>query len=220
MSQAFSDVRPVDLTPLICFQLYNSIKLHFSSSKYDYKKYGLNAKRFSQSSLDENRNKDMFERISNKFLYKDRYIPFLVANSYTNPSMWIGDMMTEPNIKRALEFRKYLNAFSSSFENDIQQIVSELKITSIKSLYDVDSKNNYFNLLIKNKIKPFTAAVLNDLFYTKYCSNTTLSFIYEDKSFYLNRLLDFVPKTCYNHADDEAHILGVIHECISTFNII
>lgn len=218
MSQVFSDIKQVDLTPLKCYQLYNSIKLHFSSKRFDYKKYGLNAGKFNQKTFDEHRSKDMFVKISDKFLYQERFIPFLVANSYSNPSMWIGDMMLESNVKKALEFRKYLNSFKESFTNDIQMLVGELKINNINVLYDVNSRNNYFNLLVKNKIKPFTAAVLNNLFYTKYCSNTSLSFIYEDKAFYLNRLLDFVPKECYN-TEMNGEYLRVIQECIETFSI-
>lgn len=220
MSQVFSDIKEVDLTPLICFQLYNSIKLHFSSKKYDFKKYGLNPNKFTQQALDEHQNAEMFYRVADKFLYKERYIPFLVANSYSNSSSWIGEMLLDVNIKTAIGYRRYLNSFMNSFMDDIQRNVIELKIKNIKTLYDVNSRNNYFNLLTKNKIHPFTAAVLNNLFFTKYCCNTTLSFIYEDKAFYLNRLLDFAPKDCYNSKNDDEHILGVIQECIDTFSII
>lgn len=208
---SFYDVRPVDLTPLKCYQLYNSIKLHFNEVRYNYFKYGLNESKFTQKALDENPNSSIFYKISEKFLYQDRYIPLLVSNLFNNSNTWIGEIVDVAGVQRGVEYRKYMNNLIPSFENDVQKMLIKNKIKSIKDICSLDSKVNFFNLMVKKEINYLTAAILCKTIFTKYSSNSIMSFVYEDKIKSLNKLSHFIP--CV----DEVIVMNVIQNSIYDF---
>lgn len=210
-TQSFYDVRPVDLTPLKCYQLYNSIKLHFSVARYDYFKYHLNENKFTQKALDEHTNANIFYKISDKFLYQDRFIPLLVANLFHNPATWIGEIVDSSGVARGMEYRKYLNALMPTFENDLQKAIFKNKMRKPEALFTLDSKVNFLNLLMKKEISPVTAAILCKTIYPKYSSNSMMSFVYEDKVKSLNKLAAFIPSV------DEVIVMEVVNRSIYDF---
>lgn len=194
MNSTFSDIRPVDLTPLKVFQLYCSIKLHFSSKKYDYIKYGINERSFNEKSFEKRSDKYFFEKISEKVLYQSRLNPILISNLYATPKMWVGELLDKQALTKAMAYRQYMNGFENSFISDIKKLILDGVISHPSQLYSENTKTNYFSILSKNLIHPITGSVLNNLFYAKYISKSAMSFVYDDKSFYLNRLHQFIPE--------------------------
>lgn len=190
----FSNIKPSDLSPLKAYQLYGSIKLYFSNKKYDLMKHGVNERSFNENAFDKRPDKMQFTKIANSLLYQSRYIPLLVSNLYLNNKMWVGELATRESVDNALKYRKYINTFYDSFNDDITRLLMNRELTSLRELYSQSTKTNYFSLLIKGRIHPITACILNNLYYTKYMSNSTLAFVYDDKAFYLDRYYQFLPK--------------------------
>lgn len=188
------NIAPTDLTPLKAFQLYGTYKLHFTSKAYNITQYGINERSFNENSFLKRADSYYFKRISEKVLYVSRYTPILVANLYKNNKIWVGELLSDSAIRNAQSYRKYINSFQSSFKDDIQKLSLNGEILSINELYSQNTKTNYFSMLSKEKIHPITASVLNELYYTKYISNGPLSFVYDDKAFYLKRYYDLLPK--------------------------
>lgn len=192
LSNYYDNIKPVDLNPLIVYQLYNSIKLHFSQKNYDYLKYKLNEKRFTLESLNQRPDKEYFKKLSEKVMYRNRLIPLLVSNFYYNNKIWVGDLLQDDSLKKTIEYRKYQNTFTDSFVDDIKKLVYNSGIISSKQLHSDNIKTNYFTLLAKKKIHPITGSILDNLYYTKYIHNSSLSFIYSDTHFTLSRYHQFI----------------------------
>lgn len=203
MLNSFYSIDKVDLNELNAYQLYNSIKLHFNQKSYDFFKYGANEKRFNLESFSKRPDKDFFTRISNKVLYKDRYIPILISSFYHDKKTWVGTLLERPTIERALDFRKYSNDIQKHFIDDIKKLVYNTNIISAKELHGQNTKTNYFTMLSMKKIHPITGCILNNLYYEKYMSNTALSFVYDEKSLTLNKLYQFLPKEFTNGISEE-----------------
>jgi hypothetical protein len=187
MSNEYFNTKEVDLDGLITWQLYCSIKLHFSNKKFDFIEYGVDDEKLPQSAYNKRRDKVFFETLASKILYQDRLIPILIANLYHNNKMWIRDFLKVESIARGVAYRKYILSFKDSFETDLKKLVLNGVVNNYKDLYSSDVSKNYFYLLKKNNIHPITASVLNNVFYYKYISNTELSYVYDDDSFYLSR---------------------------------
>jgi hypothetical protein len=187
MSNEYFNTAEVDLDGLIAWQLYCSIKLHFSNKKFDFIEYGVDEVKLPASAFNKRRDKVFFIRLAEKVLYQERLFPILIANLYHNNKMWIRDFLKVDSLARGVAYRKYILSFKDSFENEIKKLILNGVVTSYKDLYSSDVKTNYFYLLSQKNIHPITASVLNNVFYYKYISNTELSFVYEDDAFYLNR---------------------------------
>ena len=209
----FYRIENIDLTPLLAFQLYHSIKLNFNQKKYDYHVDGL-INKTTQESLDKRKDKNFFYKASDKLLYQNRYVPLLVSNLYKNNKMWIGNLLSRESIINALAFRKYSNTLINSFETDIQRIKYNQGLDSIEKLYQETSAVNYINLLGKNLIHPITASILQDLNQAKYISNIENQLIEEDSNYYLNKLIKFIPEERYNINRDGDYIMKIVKDIV------
>jgi hypothetical protein len=205
---------PVDLTPLLAFQFYQSIKLNFNQKKYDYHRDGLIVNT-TQASLDKRKDKRFFYKASEKLLYQNRYVPLLVSNLYGNNKMWIGNILSREALINALLFRKYSNNVISSIETDIQKIVYSHGLRSVEELYSETSALNYINLLDNKIIHPLTASILLDLNKTKYIGNMEVESFDEDRNFFLHKLVKFIPEERYNICRHGEHIAKVIKDIVA-----
>lgn len=108
------------------FEIYQAIKLHFTSESYDYFKY--NGKTNSSVSSFENRkDKYFFYKLSRKFSDKDDLIYFLVANFVESDKCWIGDLLTEEAETNYRQRQKVIQSMSYIFENDCRSLFEDCK---------------------------------------------------------------------------------------------
>lgn len=81
------------MTGYECYSIYNSLKLHFTSEKYDYFKY-LGKSRVSIDTFEKRKDKYFFHKLSRKY-NKDELVNFLVANFMKNHNVWIGSLLED-----------------------------------------------------------------------------------------------------------------------------
>lgn len=81
------------MTGYECYSIYNSLKLHFTSEKYDYFKY-LGKSRVSIDTFEKRKDKYFFHKLSRRY-NKDELINFLVANFMKNHNVWIGSLLED-----------------------------------------------------------------------------------------------------------------------------
>jgi hypothetical protein len=74
------------------YQIYQSLKLHFTSN-YDAVKYNYKTA-VKQSSFEKRRDRYFFEKLSRRFS-RDELIQYFTSNLIQNPNTWIGDMCDE-----------------------------------------------------------------------------------------------------------------------------
>jgi hypothetical protein len=142
------------MTPFEAYQLYVSIKQHFTMPSYDFFKY--NGKvRVRLESFESRKDKYQFYKLSKK---KDP-LQFLVANLSEEPNVWIGDLM---NPEKELIYNSYLKRKESMtyiFKNDIENLLEDFDQN-----FKVDEGDYPYllKLLIRKKITKETFIIIND----------------------------------------------------------
>ena len=106
------------MTPLECYKLYNSLKLHFTQPNYDFFKY----QGKTQASFDSfNRRRDRFHfaKLARSKYPQETIIANFVSDS---PPKWIGDLISEQAQSVCLEYMKRQQSLEYIVENDIKNI--------------------------------------------------------------------------------------------------
>jgi hypothetical protein len=158
------------MTPEHAYEKYVALKMHFSSSDYDYFKYSGKIKANKESY--ENRNdRAIFNKVCKK--YKDvEYTHILVSNFLYDSELWIGDIISDSGIKRYEEWKKRSQSITYTFNQEINFIEDYLIENDL-----------IFNDLFK-KEEPYPKIV-------KFCIQKQISI---DTFCIMNKILNFVPK--------------------------
>lgn len=208
----FDQIQRVDLSELEAYQIYGSIKLHFSQKNYDFTKYGVNKKAFNSDALLNRPDFIFFKRISDTYQYKDRFIPVVISNMYQDTSIFSKDLLDDECKKRGLNFRAYFRDPISAFKSEIKNLILAKEILTVNDLYSQNTRKNYFSYESRKLIQPLTASILNNLYYTKYLANTSLSFAYDTKAEKLNKLFKFLPEDKINDIITELFVIETIKD--------
>ena len=148
-------------TGFAAFALYNALKLHFTSSSYDYFKYH-GKTNVSKDTFLKNKSKYQFYKLSRKYSL-DELRNFFVANFVYGDSTWVGEM-TGPNGEDVYKkWQKISQSLTYNFESDIVRILEQAN--SPDELMIVRS-GGYPALLVgamQNSISIETLVILNDM---------------------------------------------------------
>jgi len=106
------------MSGLRAYQIYLALKLHFTSEKYDFFKYGAMTK-VSAESFSARRDKYFFEKVS-KNLSEENLIQFFVANFVVNPKIWVGSM----NDENYAEWKRKTDALEYNFKQDCKRLAN------------------------------------------------------------------------------------------------
>jgi hypothetical protein len=148
-------------TGFAAFALYNALKLHFTSSSYDYFKYH-GKTNVSKDIFMRRKDKYSFYKLSRKYSL-DELRNFFVANFVYGDSTWVGEM-TGPNGEDVYKkWQKISQSLTYNFESDIVRILEQAN--SPDELMKVRS-GGYPTLLVgamQNSISIETLVILNDM---------------------------------------------------------
>jgi len=121
------------------YQVYTAIKLHFSSSRYNYFEFAGKTKVSVEKFLQRN-DRYFFEKISSK--YNTNCVKeYFVSNFIANSNLWIGSM-SDTNY---VEWQKKMQSISYLFKNDLEKIL--LEVPNINEAFKC--KKNQHSLIIK-----------------------------------------------------------------------
>jgi hypothetical protein len=148
-------------TGFAAFALYNALKLHFTSSSYDFFKYH-GKTNVSKDTFLKRKDKYSFYKLSRKYSL-DELRNFYVANFVYGDSTWVGEM-TGPNGEDVYKkWQKISQSLTYNFESDIVRILEQ--VNSPDELMKVRS-GEYPDLLVgamQNSISIETLVILNDM---------------------------------------------------------
>jgi hypothetical protein len=148
-------------TGFAAFALYNALKLHFTSSSYDFFKYH-GKTNVSKDTFMRRKDKYSFYKLSRKYSL-DELRNFFVANFVYGDSTWVGEM-TGPNGEDVYKkWQKISQSLTYNFESDIVRILEQAN--SPDELMKVRS-GGYPTLLVgamQNSISIETLVILNDM---------------------------------------------------------
>jgi len=98
------------------YQIYLSLKLHFTNDSYDATKYGFKTSS-KESTFSRRKDRFFFERIGRKYKETDIVIDYFTANFLVGVK-WIGDMREENYSK----YEKRMQSLSYEFEKDLRTL--------------------------------------------------------------------------------------------------
>lgn len=107
------------MTATDAYRLYNSLKLHFNSEKYDYFKYSGRIK----SKFVPNNQFHAFEKLYKK--YNSELETFFVANFLEDPKIYIFDLLSEEANEKYKSFIKKNESLTYLFKQDIINLLEE-----------------------------------------------------------------------------------------------
>jgi hypothetical protein len=108
------------MTGYEAFSIYNSLKLHFSSSSYDYFKYN-GKSNISIEAFENRKDKYHFYKLS-RLNEKEDYIEFLVSNFLLKENLWAGDLLQEEAIIAYKQRMATIQSLGYKFQNDCQKL--------------------------------------------------------------------------------------------------
>ena len=106
------------------FEIYQALKLHFTSDSYDFFKY--NGKtNVSVSAFENRKDKYHFYKLSRKCTNRDDLINFIVANFVEDEKSWVGNLLMEEADMNYRKRQKVIQSLSYTFENDCKVIFED-----------------------------------------------------------------------------------------------
>jgi hypothetical protein len=141
--------------------LWNSLKLHFTSDKYDYFKYQgkTNA---SKNSFAQNKFKWHFTKLSRKYSLIEMK-SFFVANFIEGKGDWVMDLLQDGDDNYS-KWQKRMQSLSYIFANDVQFILEayeddrEIPFKVFKG-----QQPDLLSLMLRDKVALETLCILDDI---------------------------------------------------------
>lgn len=105
------------------YQLYNALKLHFTSN-YDFFKYQgkTNVKR---ESFEKSKLKFSCLKLSRKYSNLSDVEDLLISNFINDPKIWIGEIVTDKGEDNYLKWKKYYQSFNYNFKSEIEKLFEQ-----------------------------------------------------------------------------------------------
>ena len=113
------------MTGYEAYEIFNGIKLHFTSKSYDYLKYSGKSKT-SIDAFDRRKDKYYFHRISRKF-EREEYTSFLVYNFAEKNKIWIGDLLDTQAEDVYNKHLKIIQSMTYVFENECRELFEDVE---------------------------------------------------------------------------------------------
>jgi len=178
------------------YTLYLAIKLHFTSSNYDF--YRHNAKVNSSFNTFLKRNdRFFFHKLTTKYS-KEEMLDYFVCNFFHNSKTWIGNLVRADGETNYTKWKKYNQALTYNFRNDcllVRNIIDADRI-SFDDMFRVSNGQHprLLRLLLSEQIGVQTFIILDKIlsFIKNWDKEITETIIWPEKSFKITKLKPFV----------------------------
>jgi len=110
------------------FAIFNGIKLHFTSSSYDFFKYN-GKSNVTKQNFANRKDKYSFYKLSRKYRNED-LVNFYVANFLVKDITWIGDITGAEGEENYKMWQKRNQSLSYRFKEDIMYLVDKVSTSS------------------------------------------------------------------------------------------
>ena len=144
------------------FEIYQALKLHFTSDSYDYFKYNGKTS-ISVNAFENRKDKYHFYKLSRKCNNKEDLINFVVANFVEDEKSLVGNLLTEEADMNYRKRQKVIQSLSYTFENDCKLIFEDCILNPNEV---IKTDGDYPILLTKTLQKVTqieTLCILNDI---------------------------------------------------------
>ena len=143
------------------YSLYQAIKLHFTSDKYDFFKYH-GKTRTTVESFERRKDKYMFHKLSRK-VNDAEAVEFLVANFIMDVHNWSRSLIQDGAKENHVQWQKRMQSLSYTFEQDIVKILEEGDINAVMKIPEDGSYPTVLTMVMRGEVSMETLAILNSL---------------------------------------------------------
>jgi len=110
------------------FAIFNAIKLHFTSSRYDFFRYN-GKSNVTKQNFANRKDKYSFYKLSRKYRNED-LVNFYVANFLVKDITWIGDITGAEGEENYKMWQKRNQSLNYRFKEDIMYLVDKVSVSS------------------------------------------------------------------------------------------
>ena len=143
------------------YGLYQAIKLHFTSEKYNFFQYD-GKTRISIDAFQKRRDKFLFHRLARK--YRDEeMVPFLVANFVHSDDNWTKSLLEEEAEETYREWKRVTDSMTKVYVEDLQKIATKETFNDLFKVEDGQFPKLLVAFLQKD-VTIETLVILNNIF--------------------------------------------------------
>lgn len=153
------------IDPLTSFRLVQSVKAHFSQPKYDYMKYGLNARKFTETAFDRRKDRYFFEKLGSNFKARNEMADFLASTFVFDPDVWVGDLCSNESAWDNWKSHKgFMAALSYNVKEDTIKLIDSMGGFKVSFIDSGEGRVPFVDGIITGLISPETAAIYDRCF--------------------------------------------------------
>ena len=184
------------MTSYEVYNLYLSIKLHFTSDTYDYFKHNAKVNSSMNTFLKRN-DRFFFHKLNTKYT-KEEIIDYFISNFFASSKTWIGNLIRADGETTYNKFKKYQQSFKYNFRSDCVSINNLLLSDSLQfdDVFSVDSGQHprLLRLLLSGKIAIQSLIIFDQIlsFSKRWDKQIKETIIWPEKSFKIRKLKPFI----------------------------
>ena len=154
----------MNISALEAYKLFQSVKLHFTSDKYDFFKSGGRV-RITEKAFMARRDKFTFYKLVKKY-NRDDFIALVVSNMLKNESLWSMNLLESEAEDNLVEYNNKMQALSYNLKQDMKKLLewSQMNNESVDRVLIVE--NGYPPLLsmtMRGDIHLETLVIMNEI---------------------------------------------------------
>jgi len=143
------------------YGLYQAIKLHFTSDRYNFFHYD-GRTRVSVDAFEKRRDKYFFHRLARKYR-DDEMVPFLVANFVHTDNNWTKSLLEEEAEQTYREWKRITDSMSKIYVEDLKKVATKENFNSIFEVKDGQHPKLLIHYMQKD-VTLETMVILNNIF--------------------------------------------------------
>lgn len=135
------------------YRMFHAVKLHFTTSTYDFFKYYGRIK-LTEKSYEESNEKYSCEKLRKKYTSDKDLLDLFVSNIYLNSTCWIGDLSSEDSYDILMKYKSKRQALTHVFKEDMLKLFEEKKKRTM---------NEIFQFVLSQEIEPESFLILSKI---------------------------------------------------------
>lgn len=137
------------------YKIYLGVKLHFTTSSYDYIKYN-GKNNATLESFTKRKDRYFFHKLSKRYNERD-ILDYFVSNFAIDGRKWIGNLIRNDGNEAYINYKKYKETFDYSLREDLGRMLSDFEFKSAFLLmmawaYVMDNIHDSYVYLFKGKL--------------------------------------------------------------------
>lgn len=151
------------MSAIEAYKIFQSVKLHFTSEKYNFFKSG--KVKISEKTFSMRRDRFVFQRLAKKY-NREELISLVLANALKNESIWSMNLLEPEAADNMTEYMNRIQAISYNLKQDMKKLLdwSQTNNESVDRVLIVD--NGYpplLSMVMRGDIHLETLVIMNEI---------------------------------------------------------